>query len=239
MNLNEYQDTFWSLLDGTLDGGAAATALYGDDDGLNPVRLSDYRAGYLGAQNEGLSIQHPQTRAVLEARQGRDAWRALVERYLAAHPPDHPHRIVAFAPFPDFVAQDATLPPWLGDLARLERAALLADVGPDAPEAPADPETRVLALGWDVLAWNADGAPDLRTDPERRCNLVLTWRAEDGSPLQAEVGPVEELALIVARRGEPATDEEREAIGATEDELAAALEALVEIGAVRRLSLGA
>lgn len=233
MTLQDYQDTMLALIEGRIGAEQAAAALYQTDDEITALRLRDYRQGYLGAQGEGLSIQHPQTCAVVEARQGREGWRRLVAAFLAAHPPRHPHRVVAFAPFPDFVAADPALPAWLGDLARLERAALLVDLAPDTPEAAVDPETRVIAVGWDLLGWSADGAPDLSADPEPRPVQVLTWRDADGTPLQAEVGPLEALALELARGRGPLPPGALETLGASEADLAEARAALEEIGAIR------
>jgi hypothetical protein len=233
MNLQEYQDVLHALILGTASAEDTARVLFGEQDETTVIRLSGYREGYLGAQREGLEIQHPQTHAVVTARYGEQAWRDLVASFLDACPEQHPHRVVALEPFAGFVASRADLPPWLGELARLERDALLASVAPDEDTARIEPRTTVAALRWDVLGWNRDGAPDLFAEPELRETLVLTWRAPGGETLQAEVAELDALLVRCLLEGRMPGDRELSALGCGVEELLGSLEALREIGAVR------
>lgn len=233
MNLQEYQDVLHALILGTTSAEDTARALFGSDDETTVIRLSGYRDGYLGAQREGLEIQHPQTHAVVVARYGEQAWRDLVAAFLDAFPEQHPQRVIALEPFAAFVASRADLPPWLGDLALLERKALVASVGPDQEAAPIEAQTSVEALRWDVLAWNRDGDPDLFAEPEARETLVLTWRAPGGETLQAEVGELDALLVRCLLQGRMPGEDELSALGCTVEDGLGSLEALREIGAVR------
>lgn len=233
MTLQQYQDAIHAMILGSVSAEDTARALFGSDDETTVVRLSGYRDGYLGAQREGLEIQHPQTVAVVTARYGRQAWRDLVESFMAAFPDQHPHRVIGFEPFAAFVASRADLPPWLGELALLERRALMATLAPDDDTARVDPQTSVARLRWDILAWNQDGQPDLYAEPEVRDNLVLSWRAPGGETLQAEVGELDALLVGCLLEGRMPEDRELRALDCGVDDLLGSLEALREIGAVR------
>lgn len=230
--LQHYQDTVLALVQGRVSAEQSAIALFGAADERTVARLRGYRDSHLLGQVEGLQIQHPEVWRVIEARLGRDAWIAVVEGFLAAHPVSHPHRLVAFAPFAAYLATRQELPPWLPDLARLQRAALLADLAPDTCSVRIEPVTSVTAVTHDILGWNADGSPDLLADPEPRECLVLTWRGPDGEPLQAEIGQLERLVVERLLEGRLPTEAELAALGLGAAELAEALEELARIGVI-------
>lgn len=233
MNLQQYQDLMMDVIQGRGAPEAAAAQLWGSFEARDVVRLEGYRKGTIGATGEGLEIQHPQTARVIRERLGAGAWWRVVSAYVDAHLPSHPHRLAGFEPFPAFLATREELPTWMAELASLERAALLASMAPDQPDASVELDTAVLHLQWDVLGWNNDCDPDWAADPEPRPCRVLTWRGPEGTPLQAEVGPLEEAVLEARRQGRGLSEAEREALGCgTEDEDEATV-ALVEIEAIR------
>lgn len=227
MNLATWQDMLSQAL---IDGDSSPFAALDED---LPWRVEVYLQGFVGNNAEGLTDQFPHVSAWILHHRGPAGWGQLIRAFQREHPPQHESRVVAFAPFPDFLASRTELPPWLADLARLHAAARTAMLAPDQVAERVEPTAQIDSFQWDVLAWCGDGEPDLDAEPEARLNMVLTWRAEDLSPRHAEVGLLEAQLIECLRGGgspEPALFAELEVDG---DDIGAALEALTEAGLLR------
>ncbi len=173
----------------------AIDALFVGRDGSVP-RLDVYRHAHRARLTEALRVNHP----VLHRALGDEAFGALAQGYLAAHPSGHPsirwfgHGLATWA-----TRHDALPHPALVDLARMEWALGLAFDSADA--AAMDPAElgRVLPGDWPALR--------LRPHPSVQC-LSLAWAIE---PLwhaltedpEAQTDPPEPLRhdLLIWRRG--------------------------------------
>ena len=177
--------------------GADAADLLRTADGREPL-LRIYRQAYVGRLVAALRDNF----GVLPQVLGDDAFDALAQAYVEAHPSQQPsirwfgHRLPAF-----MAERDDLVPhPALTDLARMEwalrtafdaadaqavGAPALADVAADAwPSLVFDalPSVQLLELGWNVEpVWRAlqglDGAeaPDL-PEPQPLAHSLLVWR---------------------------------------------------------------
>jgi len=177
------------------DAAARATieAMVVGDESLSSVeRLGVYATMYFVRIHDVLRDEYARTAAVL----GGEAFHGLLTDYLQACPPAHPSLREAGARLPAFVAAHALAAdrPWLGELARLERARLEVFDGPDA--APLS-----IAALRDV-APERFGALRLRLIPahrllEGRFMVSETWRADDPGATPPRAEPE---TLIVWRR---------------------------------------
>lgn len=104
-------------------------------------QLQVYNGGYLARLVEVLQGDYGAVQHVL----GEDGFRALIARFLVAHPSRHPNLNQLGAPLPGFVARQRSLPhrPFLTELATLERAVAEAF---DAPEFRAVTQTEMAAV---------------------------------------------------------------------------------------------
>jgi Putative DNA-binding domain len=195
-------------------------ALVEDRGGLDPrQRLDIYADMYRARLVDVLREDFPRVLAVL----GDEEFRALACRYLARHPSTHPSVRYVGRRLADFAAGDAALPPFLGDLARLEWARVEVFDAPDAePLRLSDlealpaadwptlrlqpiPACLVIECAWPVHEiWAAAGDPALgragggRPEP----SMIRVWR-EGWSVSHAAMGDIERRVFPLLQRGEP------------------------------------
>jgi hypothetical protein len=195
-------------------------------DGGAPL-LGIYRHAYRARLSDALADNHP----VLQRALGDEAFAALAQAYIAAHPPHAPSIRWFGDRLADFMrAQSALVPhPALVDLARMEWALREAF---DAPDAPAlaigelaalppehwarltlrpHPSLQWLTLDWAIeAAWRAlrawepeRGEPEPDTPaPEAQAHTLLVWRRQ--LETQWRSLPEEEAQwLHAALQGEP------------------------------------
>jgi len=171
-------------------------------------RLQVYRRMYFWRITDALREDFPRVAALV----GEDEFQALVRAYLARHSSTHPSLRHVGRELPAFIAASPTpaMPPFLGDLARLEWARVEVFDAPDAAVlTPADlravpapdwpglcfspvPALQVLVTDWPVhRVWDAvEGTPTLA--PAR--TTLRVWR--DGFVVyHAPMDPLEEAAL--------------------------------------------
>jgi len=177
-------------------------------------RLQVYADAYFLRLHEVLAEDFPRLAALL----GDDLFAAVARDYLRRHPSRQPSVRHLGDALPGFVAADGRLPPFAGDLARLERARTNVFDAPDdtpvgldevrtvAPEAwPALRFTPIraatlLPLAWPVHAvWqDADGAP-----PAPASTMLRVWRGADYRVFHAPVEPRAATALRRLVAGQP------------------------------------
>lgn len=201
-------------------GAAAPAGLLCEPQQREPL-LRIYQNAYRARLIAALRDNH----GVLPRAMGDEAFDALAEAYLQAHPSRQPsirwfgHRLAEFmAARPDLVPHPAFV-----DLARMEWALRDAFDAADAepmtlPQLaalPADgwpqrvlrfhPSVQVLSLDWQVEpAWRAlqaEDEPDL-PQPEAGAHQLLVWRAELETRWRTLVGEFEEQLLAAAMQGE-------------------------------------
>lgn len=183
--------------------------------GGRPAPLDVYRSAYTARLAEALGDNHEVLRRAL----GDEAFDALAQAYLAAHPSGQPsirwfgHRLAEF--MDGCVARDDGLVPHpaLADLARLDWALRAAFDAADAPvlaraalaavpaaQWPAlhlrlHPGVALLALAWAVApAWHAlraapDGEEPELPAPEPLAHTLLVWRREAGPDADPDTLP--------------------------------------------------
>lgn len=180
--------------------------------GLPAARLAVYRNTVMGSLAVVLGQAYPNVRRAL----GEERFAALACRFAADHPPRRPMLWSYGGGFPGWLAEaGAALPPWLPDLARLDRAmhealfaadadpldpARLAAVPPERAGAlrlVPHPSVRLVLSGWPVHALWADAGATPGPVPE----AVLVGRA-DGDVLCARLDPADGAlaAALVAGR---------------------------------------
>lgn len=154
---------------------------------------------------------------------GDEAFEAAAVEHARAHPPTDPVLAVYGAAFPDWLARFLPLSdwPWLGPVARLDRAWTEAHLAPDAPvltvadlsRAGASamvgplrlhPSLRVFLFDWNApslwLAHRGDVPGDLVWD--RRTEGLAVWRPHDVVRHRA-LTPDEHALLVDCGRGRP------------------------------------
>lgn len=152
--------------------------------------LGIYARMYASRLHDALADDYPKVRVVL----GEDAFAGMVVRYLQLHRPQSYTLRDAGLELPAFLSHEG--PPWLAELAALERARVEVFDGPDAPslaqpevamlgsELPTlgvclVPSSVVLPLAWaadDLWAAIEDEAPVF--EPEHDARTVLVWRRD-------------------------------------------------------------
>jgi hypothetical protein len=220
-NLPELQAMFWaSLADdpGTDDAASLApglVAVIGPGTALTPAeRLQIYTRMYFWRIRDALAEDYPQLAELL----GSDGFADLLRAYLRHHPSENPSLRHAGRHLPAFLAAHPVgVPPYAGDLARLEWARVDAFDAPDvAPLGKADlhaidpdawatirfapiPALSVVACDWPVHDVWADPAG---CRPEPSPTILRVWRQEH-RVFHARVDAFEAAALERLLAGEP------------------------------------
>lgn len=206
MTLAEVQARFYALA--TAREGVAATvaaggpaarraleAMVAGDARLPAIdRLEIYANMYFARIRDVLAEEYPRTLAVL----GAAAFQELVADYLDACRPNHPSLREVGGRLPAFLAAHAAAAarPWLGELARLERARLELFDGPDAEALTLEAlRTRPPA---ELVALRLRLVPSHALLPTR-FDVAALWRGDD--PGATDVAP-NPTTLIVWRRGD-------------------------------------
>jgi hypothetical protein len=186
-------------------GPAARVEIYAD---MFRTRLTDV-----------LRDDYPRVLATL----GDEAFGTLARRYLARHPSTHPSVRYVGRLFAGFVGDEEGLPPFLGDLARLEWARVEVFDGPDADplrlsdllalpaaEWPAlrlrpIPASQVLECAWpvhEIWATAGDSPREATAGIEPRPCTIRVWR-EGWAVSHAVMGDLERRVFPLLQRGEP------------------------------------
>jgi hypothetical protein len=175
------------------EGRRAVEEMVAGDARLPAIaRLEIYADMYFVRIHDVLANEYARTAAAL----GAASFHALVLDYLDACRPDHPSMSEAGARLPAFLTAHpaATGRPWLGELARLERARLEMVDRDDAETLTLDllrslpperfaplplklvPSHSLFATRFDVVSlWRAD---DPAAIPEPSASALLVWRRE-------------------------------------------------------------
>jgi len=217
--LRELQRRFTAALAPAAVTDPALLALVSARGALAPAqRLEIYADMYRARLVDVLREDFPRTLAHL----GDDAFLALADRYLARHPSTHPSVRHLGNRFADFLAGRAAVPPWLGDLARLEWARVEVFDAPDAEPlrladlksvSPADwpalrlrpiPACLVIESPWPVHElWTAGDVDSIRPRPDGpRPTAIRVWR-EGFSVSHTVMGERERRPFALLQRGEP------------------------------------
>lgn len=181
-----------SLLEQQRAFQALVTSGRGDPRGLVASgELGIYAFAYGARLRDALRVDHPK----LEAALGASRFAELVDGYVAARPPSAWTLRELGLELGPYLDGAVDVPPWAGDLARLERARVEVFDGADAtplgrddvaalpPEALATlalawvPASAVVTLRWTVDdGWTAleDAAP--WGEPAATARAVLVWR---------------------------------------------------------------
>lgn len=157
----------------------------------SPERLAIYARMYVDRLHDVLCDDYPKLVAVL----GDDGFCDLVERYLRACPPTSFTVRDTGAALPDYLLTRTDLPPWLTDLARLERARVDVFDAADAPVLSRDdmaalapeawigfsiawvPASTIVRVGWAVDdVWNAIEEEASIEAPVIGPRTILVWR---------------------------------------------------------------
>ena len=236
--------------------GWLATGGLGPDDAAQLAafgahRLQIYRRHVRRTLKHAVRLEIPRTAARLG-----DAFEAWVDRWVDEEAPRSPYfRDVAFelvAWAAPRWADEASLPSYLGDLARHELAYFAVACAPDTVAGAATPDTEIALdhgvrfsasarlCRHDHAVHRLDGALDARDVPERQATALLAYRDRDHEVRFLELTPL--AAAIVDRlcQGEPlgpAVVGACEALGAAVDpavtgSTAALLGDLLERGAI-------
>jgi len=229
--LRRLQEILYRLIvapSGVADGLAHETALrtgglaslIANDDRMTPIeRVEVYANGYFYRLLEVLKEDFPATLAVT----GADNFHNLVTGYLIDYPPTEPSIYQAGRYFAAYISAHPVRERWpfLGDLARLERATLESFHAADAPALDADalrslapaewpalvlrahPATRLVDCAWrvdEVLRAVVDGAVETATIAPASCGAgaIVVWRRDTRVVHRvAERGEREALRLVL------------------------------------------
>jgi len=217
-SLREFQGDFWRAIatdPGVLAAGDDLLAITEPSATLDAgARLQVYVDAYLWRLRDVLAEDFPRLAALL----GTDRFEELARAYLRAQPSVQPSVRHLGDAFPAFVASSAALPPYLGDLARLERTRTdVFDSPDDTPLIVAElrtiepdtwPDRRftpiralaLLRLDWPVHElWGDDAAAPSAPAP----TTLRVWRRADYRVFHAPVGPRAAVALERLVAGEP------------------------------------
>jgi hypothetical protein len=182
---------------------------------LDPAsRLSIYAEAYFLRLRDVLLEDYPRVAAIL----GPERFDALVRDHLGDHPSTNPSISHVGRDLVATLADRFDLPPYLADLARLERARVDVFVAPESGVLTADrlrqiptecwpalrfsaiPALTIVRAKWPVhRLWNDDGAPNPAPSP----TFLRVWRAEDCRVFHAAMDLRELGALERLIAGEP------------------------------------
>src|SRR5262245_899070 len=148
--LPELQALFWRALHGPV-GPALEEAVVSTPTLGAGQRLGIYAGMYFSRLRDVLAEDFEKTAAVLGT--GTDGFDAVVRRYLAAHPSEHPSVRHVGQWFPVFLASSPPpgTPPWLSDLARLEWARVEVFDAPDVTPVRVDELRGIGQADWPGL----------------------------------------------------------------------------------------
>lgn len=182
-----------------------------------PERLEIYRDMYRSRLVDVLRGDFPRVVTIL----GDDEFRVLACRYLACHPSTHPSVRYVGRRFAEFVAGETAVPPFLGDLARLEWARVdvfdardaeplgLSDLESIPPSAWAAlrfrpiPACLVVECAWPAHEiWAAADTPGPGRSWAPGAAAIRVWR-EGSDVSHAAMGDIERRAFPMLQRGEP------------------------------------
>lgn len=207
----EEQSGFAPFADALLDPDIAIPGKLGDVGGRpSAKRFGIYRNNVVVSLMEALAAAYPSVKAIM----GEENFRRVCRNHVMAHPPNSPLMIEYGAAFPDYLDGFPPLRniPYLGDVARLERAWLAAyhaiDATPLAPETlsgvPSEqsflltfevhPATAFIASQWpvaDLFFWR-NGKPNAGADLSKKQNAVVTRPG-----LEVLVNPVADAGLAI------------------------------------------
>src|SRR5947199_912111 len=149
-SLRELQRLFWRSLADAPGGGSPAPGLV---ELIAPcatldagARVGVYADAYFGRLRDVLREDFPHVAALLGPR-----FEETARGYLRAHPSEHPSVRHLGRMFADFLEHRPDLPPYLGDLARLEWARIEVFDAPDARSLNAAALRGVAAEDWPAL----------------------------------------------------------------------------------------
>lgn len=180
-------DFHGGLLD-ALRGAPSGLAAYMDVE-AHTDRLAIYRNNRAAALADALSRSFPALQTLL----GEDYMRALSVEFARNHPPETPVLALYGAAFPVFIDNFGPLSgyPYLGDVARLDRAwteVFFASDDPPAGHGRADAHlpaaARLVELAWPVRdLWKASrlGLEPGERGLQPRGETVLIWRGPHGT----------------------------------------------------------
>jgi hypothetical protein len=217
-SLHDLQGGFWRAIattPGTLAARDDLLAVTTPSPRLDAAaRMQVYVDAYFWRLRDVLAEDFPRLASVV----GAERFEELAREYLSAHPSARPSVRHLGDGFPDFVAQSAGLPPYLGDLARLERARTDVFDAPDdvsltvehlrTVDPAAWPELRfaplralaLLHLDWPVHElWSDEGAVPCAPAP----TALRVWRGADYRVFHAVLDPRAAPALERLIAGEP------------------------------------
>ena len=161
----------------------ALLALVRDHAGLGPrARLDIYADMYRARLVDVLREDFPRAAGIV----GDDAFETLACRYLARHPSTHPSVRYVGSRFADFVAGEKGLPPFLGDLARLEWARVEVFDAADSEPLRLSDLASLHAVDW----------PTLRLRPVPACLVALNESAAVETPPKDAASPPPFAACI-------------------------------------------
>ncbi|HLH77405.1 MAG TPA: DNA-binding domain-containing protein [Candidatus Binataceae bacterium] len=218
------------------------TDVIAGDDRLPPrARIGIYAEAYFERLRRILCEEYPACTQVI----GETAMSDLVRAYLSAHPPSTPSVFHAGRLMPDFIRSHAQrFPPYLSDLARLERTLIEVFHAPDAQclnladlrtLTPAQWPDLVLhthpALQIEALAYTVgDILSQLDKQPhasaEARPCILLIWRQSDVVYFR-ELNSAENAALQLVQQGAPFAQVCTEIVNRDGDMDAAAINAML------------
>jgi hypothetical protein len=190
--LAERQRSFAAaLLDAALP---VPQGLVGPDGESSPKRFAVYRNNVVVGLTEALKDAFPAVHRIV----GTEFFQAMARAYVVTEPPRTPILLDYGAGFPDFIRQfePATSPPYLADVASIERAWTEAYHSPEA--APLDPAA-FTAVGRDQL-------PEIRLLLHPSVRVVRSqfpaltiWQMNvgDGVPAPVDLAAGGEHALVV------------------------------------------
>ena len=148
-----------------VEARVASLPIRGDDRLSAAERVRIYARMYALRLRDALALDYPALLAAL----GDDAFDALAQRYVAAHPSDRPSLRDLGRHLPGFLRRDRGVPSWQAELAQLEWAMVEAF---DAVDEPLLERSTLAALA-------PDGWPALRIAPVRSLQLLTLTHALD------------------------------------------------------------
>jgi hypothetical protein len=213
--LRELQRLFWRSISAGREGAAPALLDVSEPSATlgSAERLRVYADAYFWRLHDVLAEDFPRVAAIL----GPERFEELAREYPRSHPSTHPSVRHLGRGFAAAIAQRADLPPYLGDLARLEWARREVFDAPDCEPLTADalrvmgcadwpqlrftpiPALAIVRAEWPVHeAWGADDAAS-----DRAATSIRVWRGQDYRVYHAPMDARDAAALDRLIAGEP------------------------------------